>query len=308
MFTDGTNIYYSTDLTGNYLGLLAGKTLRSVFGVDLNDYGVFMNGDASSRTASINWSNYNPVIIPIDLMVGGVILHREFTVDKPATIMLPFSKSVNDISGAKFYTFGGVTYNSTTGKWEATMNEVTGSITANTPYLVVPSATSITFNGGATLNTTGGGGQQTAQSGSHWTFKGTYAYREWITDGANSDEIGRVYGFAGVQRTDLNVEVGDFVRVASGARIRAMGCYLLWNDTPNAAPGMNRASSATDELPQRITVRLVGANGETTSLTPIPSPTGEGSEYWYTLDGRKLDKQPTQKGVYINGGRKVVIK
>ena len=29
---------------------------------------------------------------------------------------------------------------------------------------------------------------------------------------------------------------------------------------------------------------------------------------WYSLDGRKLDSKPTKKGLYINGGRKVVIK
>lgn len=29
---------------------------------------------------------------------------------------------------------------------------------------------------------------------------------------------------------------------------------------------------------------------------------------WYTLDGRKLSDQPTQKGIYINNGQKVVIK
>ena len=44
------------------------------------------------------------------------------------------------------------------------------------------------------------------------------------------------------------------------------------------------------------------------SLTPNPSPTGEGSEYWYDLSGRKLDHQPTQKGVYIHSGKKVVVK
>ena len=43
------------------------------------------------------------------------------------------------------------------------------------------------------------------------------------------------------------------------------------------------------------------------SLTPDPSPRGEGSEY-YTLDGRKLDGKPTKKGMYIVNGRKVVIK
>ena len=29
---------------------------------------------------------------------------------------------------------------------------------------------------------------------------------------------------------------------------------------------------------------------------------------WYSLDGRKLNDKPTQKGIYINNGKKVVIK
>ena len=33
-----------------------------------------------------------------------------------------------------------------------------------------------------------------------------------------------------------------------------------------------------------------------------------GSDAWYTIVGRKLDKQPTQRGVYVSNGRKVVIK
>jgi hypothetical protein len=47
--------------------------------------------------------------------------------------------------------------------------------------------------------------------------------------------------------------------------------------------------------------------GETTSLTPVPSPRGEGSEY-YTLDGRKVanGQKPTAKGLYIVNGKKVV--
>ena len=44
------------------------------------------------------------------------------------------------------------------------------------------------------------------------------------------------------------------------------------------------------------------------SLTPGPSPKGEGSDYWYTLSGTRLEKQPTQKGLYIVNGKKVVIK
>ena len=44
------------------------------------------------------------------------------------------------------------------------------------------------------------------------------------------------------------------------------------------------------------------------SLTPSPSPKGEGSDEWHTLDGRKLSSKPTRKGLYIHGNRKVVIK
>ena len=33
-----------------------------------------------------------------------------------------------------------------------------------------------------------------------------------------------------------------------------------------------------------------------------------GSDAWYTLDGRKLDGKPTQRGIYINNGKKVAIK
>ena len=42
------------------------------------------------------------------------------------------------------------------------------------------------------------------------------------------------------------------------------------------------------------------------SLTPNPSPKGEGS--WYDLQGRRLSGKPTVHGIYINNGKRVVIK
>ena len=36
--------------------------------------------------------------------------------------------------------------------------------------------------------------------------------------------------------------------------------------------------------------------------------TVNGSDAWYTLDGRRLDAQPTAKGLYIHGGKKVIVK
>jgi len=121
--------------------------------------------------------------------------------------------------------------------------------------------------------------------------------------------------------------VGDFVRAASGAKIRPMRAYLLWNDMPNAANAraLTRGTAATEEeLPQSITVRLVGANGQTTAIGTLDTKTGEmtfDSEAWYTLDGVRLSGQPStrsaegrlfpqglKKGIYINNGKKVIVK
>ena len=37
------------------------------------------------------------------------------------------------------------------------------------------------------------------------------------------------------------------------------------------------------------------------------SPTWQEAS-WYTLDGRRLSGKPAQKGVYINKGKKIIIK
>ena len=38
------------------------------------------------------------------------------------------------------------------------------------------------------------------------------------------------------------------------------------------------------------------------------SQEGEDDALWYTLDGRKLDKRPTQRGLYLHQGRKTIVK
>ena len=52
-------------------------------------------------------------------------------------------------------------------------------------------------------------------------------------------------------------------------------------------------------------------DGETTSLSEelrVKSEEFVTTTEWYSLDGRRLSGKPTQKGVYINNGKKVVIK
>ncbi|MBO4892998.1 MAG: InlB B-repeat-containing protein [Prevotella sp.] len=307
----GVTVNETKDATNNYVVTGTTNGTLTIETAVINYGAATITWNENGKTATFDGTSLETISNMSDIAVDAIVLNRTFSVSKPATIMLPFTISANKISGATFYTFSGVT--KPADKWIATMtevNQVTGTLEANTPYLVVPTGTALTFTGGATLNTAGGGNQQTADVGSHWTFKGTYAYKEWITNGANSEEIGKAYGFAGVQNT--GIEVGDFVKVASGAKIRPMGCYLLWSDTPNAssAPARKTTRAANiDELPSRITVLLVSANGETTGIGELNTATGEISlDSWYSIDGVKLSGKPAKKGLYIHNGNKVIIK
>ena len=48
--------------------------------------------------------------------------------------------------------------------------------------------------------------------------------------------------------------------------------------------------------------------GETTGIITMSDVRSEMSDGWYTIDGRKLSGKPSVKGVYVNNGRKVIIK
>ncbi len=53
-------------------------------------------------------------------------------------------------------------------------------------------------------------------------------------------------------------------------------------------------------------VILVTANSNTTGIGKVT--TDKSLESWYTLDGRKLDSQPTKKGFFIKNGKKFVVR
>ena len=73
---------------------------------------------------------------------------------------------------------------------------------------------------------------------------------------------------------------------------------------------MTRGAEA-EPLPETIKVRLIGANGEVTAIGSLQTNTGEvtfDSDTWYTLEGVQLNGKPTRKGIYVNNGKKVIIK
>ena len=258
--------------------------------------------------------------------IKSVTYNRPFTAAQAATVILPFNYTCNDSEGGKFYGFKEVVYDEDQHIWVCTMvepgeegsNNAT-SLTANTPYLFMPNATTMTFpnissmtGGVVTLQTT------TANDGLYggattdydWNFYGTYKGKTWTSSDFDKD-----YGFAAHGGTAVHGEAvvaGQFVRFTTGAFIKPMRCYLSYVGTEAPAPArhMTRSASA-DDLPATITVRLISRNGETTAIGTLDTKTGElsfDSESWYTLDGVRLSGKPSTKGIYINNGKKVAIK
>ena len=276
---------------------------------------------------TINGTGNNLVGVNITEEVGNiksVTYNRPFNTAQAATVILPFSYICDGSEGSeggKFYGFKEVTYDYDQHIWVCTMQEpgntAVTTLTANTPYLFMPNATTMTFpnissmtGGVVTLQTT------TANDGLYggattdydWNFYGTYKGKTWT-------ETSKDYGFAAHGGTAVHgeaVEAGQFVRFTTGAFIKPMRCYLSYVGTEAPAParGLTRAA-ATDNLPQSITVRLVSRSGETTAIGTLDTKTGElsfDSEAWYTLDGVKLSGKPSTKGIYINNGKKIVIR
>jgi hypothetical protein len=86
-----------------------------------------------------------------------------------------------------------------------------------------------------------------------------------------------------------------FVR-ATGGTLPANRCYIARPTSVSSAPA-NLSISGIDDNTTGITME--GGRGKTEELF---------SSDWYTVNGVKLDGMPTKKGIYINNGRKVIIK
>ena len=87
------------------------------------------------------------------------------------------------------------------------------------------------------------------------------------------------------------------VFISNYSNVRPFQCYARHSSQ----------ARGTDEI-QYIPLTSIGGGDDTTAIMEIIQPAANGTGDWYSLDGRKLSAKPTQKGVYIQNGRKVVIK
>lgn len=229
-----------------------------------------------------------------------VVYTRSFTSGKPSTVCLPFAYAPK--TGETFYTFTGITKNGS--EYIADMTEYTGTnLVANTPYLFIPTGDA-DFSGTYAIPADLTAGTSGDDDG--WKFVGIYTMESW------TEAPTGIYGFSAQNVDAQSISQGEFVKVGAYVRVKPMRCYLKYKNGGEdyaGARAMNRAAAADEQLPETIKVRLIAANGDVNAIGTLHTQTGEVAlDGWYTLDGTRLFGQPTRKGIYLNNGKKVVIK
>ena len=283
--------------------------------------GISLKTENDKRIVTLDGDSVTALAFPSNFHADSVIFKRTFAEGVMSTVMFPFSAKV---SGGTFYTFAGVTDSTIDGEtvWIADWEEVAAesNLAANVPYMVVPSGNSLTIHGA--INFTSEGLKK--ESVGNWDFNGPYTYRFF----AETDEIGKAYGFASKTKTvgEAQVAAGTFVKAASGAKIRPLRGFLIYNPkTPSQnRPEAKFAPAATlknDQLPSKIEIRLLkiatldenNEDGEdldegTTSLVKVKAFAPKSADLWFDVNGRELHKKPIAKGTYFNNGKMVIIK
>ncbi len=277
-------------------GTLSGTTLT------MPDADVTINATWTENTATLTEAN---PIAPLTAWSGQqtkvTFTRSGLTAGAYSTICLPYNFTASET--CTFYTFVGVKKEGD--DWVADISAHTGTLAANTPYIfTTATATSVTFSNDAVTAAASYSDASANTSVTDWTFQGTYSQISL----PKTDEYD--YGFAA--GSNSNVQVGSFVHLTSGASAAPFRAYLRYTGSDaNWAKAPNRSGAANDAMPSRIIVRIVGADGNTTAIGTLDTRTGEiipTGDYWYSLDGHRLQGKPSTKGIYIHNGRKEVLK
>lgn len=267
----------------------------------------------SVNTYKAGWNDYASDIEPLDYIIDegkdvsilsdgtgkNVALKRSFAKGKKQTVCLPYATK-ELLNYGKVWEFTGINGD------KAVMTEITDAalLQANTPYIFEASndLLNITFPG---VDISIGSDPKTVDGTAGFTFHGTYAEKIWE---ATSDEVvkGTIYGF--MMKDNDGQTVGQFVKARRRTVLRPFSCYLEYSGSLTGTASATRGE-AQEPLPEVIDIVWLAA-GDTGTATGIKEVKSEkyGVEGWFSLDGRRLSGKPSQKGLYIHNGTKVVIK
>jgi hypothetical protein len=141
-------------------------------------------------------------------------------------------------------------------------------------------------------------------------------YIVMLSDETTDDIVNPVFTSAVIDKTVNNVTVGDatftgtykptILDAGDNKKLFVQNNALYYPQSEATVNAMRAYFNLTTAVPTGAGARFIIDFGDgTTSIEDLKA--GKESGDWYTVDGRKLAKKPTTKGVYVNGGRKVLI-
>ena len=210
---------------------------------------------------------------------------RTLYAEKWNTLVLPFEVTVKQLSDAFGYAVVDVLDQSQSDGNLHFILKVTGKIAANTPFMIYPSDTynnlnQVTFTGVIIKKNAMKNATVSVKDGSNNKLVGTYALTE--------------IGGAGFYYMDANGGWNGLGNTTAKAPIKPLRAYIdMSENTTSSAP----------------IIYIEEPNGNTTAIKTLDAETMQtySTDGWYNLNGVKLNGVPTEKGIYINNGKKVVI-
>lgn len=244
-------------------------------------------GSSSSSGETVNTSKTPTVVYLSDrstiYVQQGVnpaevtLLGRTFTPGTWNTICLPFDVEASDLE--TYFGAGTQLAEFATGKkvdGAVYFNTTDGGIKAGVPYLILPGQKNekdIVFSPVLLYDKPV---VHTVVGSNGYKFVGTYVSTALPTDG-----------------TGMFMVSGNKLRVATSRNnvMRGYRCYVL-------APSTSAAKAT----------RFVVEDAEATGISSVPAKTVGKAGAWYTLSGQRIDRTHLGRGIYIHGGKKVIIR
>ena len=246
--------------------------------------------DKGDNSATLARSNGKQVTAALD----GRTLYLD---GKWNTLCLPFDYNISGLKGVEAHTLARACIEGTTLKLN--FGEAVSTLKAGTPYII------------------------------KFDLSGEYAEGE-VVDFSTLTLDDPVFEGVTIDATERNFDNG----MSGDLRVRFLGTYknstfsaedksillmggenTLYYPLGGASIGSCRAYFKIGDDGALLTRQFTdfsitfGEDGESTGLEAKDWEQGaRGKEAWYTLDGRRLNGKPSQRGIYIGNGKKIVIK
>ena len=278
--TDAESANY--DITGYILGKL---TIDPALKLDL----AAATAEADIATAAANGSKF-------DVTISG----RTLNANVWNVMVLPFTVKTFDFCKtigcyAIFDVLSSANAESNTLRFALELDE----LPANTPFLVKPQA-AVDFD---QLN------DNDTPANPADDYK-DIIFDDVIFFNPNGNPVAEVddVRFEGTYKDKITVEGGEKIQFLSGGKF-----YKATKDGVAYDIDIKFTRAYLDLTKSKLTptarILVEEADGSTTAISSINADgVAVAADGWYTLNGVKLQSAPTEKGVYINNGKKVVIK